>query len=1067
MTPREIPKAYNAKDWEDKLYSDWEKSGFFNPDECVRQGYTQPDALPFSIVLPPPNVTGTLHAGHASMLAIEDAFVRFKRMQGYRTLWLPGTDHAAIATQSKVEKIIHEEEGLTRYDLGREEFLKRVEQFAQASHDTIVNQCKKMGSSLDWSREAFTLDEARNSAVRAAFKQMYEDGIIYRGDRIVNWDPKMQTTVSDDEIEWKEEKIPFYYLQYGPFTISTARPETKFGDKYVVMHPEDERYRDYAHGQTIELEWINGPITATVIKDEAIDREFGTGVMTITPWHDHTDFDIAKRHDLDKEQIIDEQGKLLPIAGEFAGLPIAEARTKIIEKLQTKGLVVKIEENYSHNIATNSRGGGVIEPQIKRQWFIDVNKSFERDGKTTTLKTLMQQAVRSGDIEILPERFEKTYFHWIDNLRDWCISRQIWYGHRIPVWYCLDCGKEYVDAEVRSKLFLARHGQTDWNKERRMQGSGDMPLNDTGREQAHRAAESLKHENIGAIFSSDLIRAHETAQIIEEALPERQDIILDQRLRERHMGEAEGMLIDEALKQYPSLSRYEDKPVDNESYKEVEERMWEAVSEYLTNHPGKNVLVVSHGAAIRTLLRRIKNVDPESIMTIGRVPNATPIAIDILDPCTQCGGHFFEQDSDTLDTWFSSGLWTFSTLDWSSDETKWQQEKIYHPTALLETGYDILFFWVARMILMSTYLLGEVPFKTVYLHGLVRDEQGRKMSKSLGNIIDPLDVIAEYGADALRLALVVGSTPGNDLKLSDEKIVASRNFVNKLWNIGRYVANNKDQVTGDQDTDKEKSLADKWILARLNETVAEVTRHLERYQLSLAAETLRDFTWNEFADWYVEIHKIEKNDAVLRQVFGTLLGLWHPLMPFATEAIFQTLHSDAKTFLMMTPWPTSSVNDADDQAVGGFTELQSLITSIRTIRSFYRIDPKEPLTVTLVTDQDSFDDTKDLIRKLARVSDLVISASSETPKHSARVAGTTYTAFVHLEGVIDIEKEKERLSKEQDTLKKYQTGIEARLSDEKFTGKAPAHIIEQNRESLEDTKRKLEELKGALANLLS
>ena len=433
---QEIPKTYTAADWEQKLYATWEKSGFFNPNTCIKEKITNAEAPTFSIVLPPPNVTGTLHAGHAVMLALQDILVRYHRMKGDRTLWLPGTDHAAIATQSKVEKILQETEGKTRYDLGREDFLKRVEQFAQESHDTIINQCKRMGSSLDWSREAYTLDDKRSLSVRTAFKKMYDDGIIYRGERIVNWDPKMQTTVSDDEIEWQTETAPLYHLQYGPFVITTARPETKFGDKYVVMHPDDNRYSIYEHGQKLTLEWINGPINATVIKDTAIDMAFGTGVMTITPWHDNTDFDIALRHNLDREQIIDEQGKLLAIAGpDFAELPIKEARKKIINRLTEKGLVVNTEENYSHNIATNSRGGGIIEPQIKKQWFISVNKEFERDGKLVTLKSLMQEAVRSEKITILPERFGRTYFHWIDNLRDWCISRQIWWGHRIPVWY--------------------------------------------------------------------------------------------------------------------------------------------------------------------------------------------------------------------------------------------------------------------------------------------------------------------------------------------------------------------------------------------------------------------------------------------------------------------------------------------------------------------------------------------------------------------------------------------------------------------------------------------------------
>ncbi len=617
--PESFEPRYDHTSEEEKIYGLWEKSGYFNPDKCTKDGVAKKDAEPFSIVLPPPNVTGNLHMGHAAMLVIEDILVRIARMQGKRTVWIPGTDHAAIATQSKVESELYKKEKKTRYDLGREEFLSRVEEFAQKSRDTIVHQIKRMGASVDWSREAYTLDDKRSEAVRTAFKTMYDAGLIYRGARIVHWDPNLQTTVSDDEIEWIEEKTPLYYLQYGPFEIATARPETKFGDKYVVMHPADTRYKKYKEGQQINLEWINGPITATIIKDEAIDMAFGTGVMTITPWHDAADFDIAERHKLDKEQIIDEQGLLLPIAGEFAGMHIKKARPLIVEKLQAKGLVVKVDEHYVHHVATNSRGGGVIEPQIKEQWFVDVNKKFSRGGETMSLKDLMRRPIERGEIKIIPERFEKIYFHWIDNLRDWCISRQIWFGHRIPVWY-------------HEPRCVPRKG----------------------------------HEK-------DVVRC-------------------------------------------PQIVIAEKKPA-----------------------------------------------------------------------CEFCDAQFV-QDPDTLDTWFSSGLWTFSTLGWPETTN---DLKTYHPTNVLETGYDILFFWVARMILMSEYLLGEAPFRTVYLHGLVRDEQGRKMSKSIGNVIDPLDMIEKYGADATRLSLVIGAAPGNDIKLSEDKVRGYRNFATKIWNAARFIAMHK------------------------------------------------------------------------------------------------------------------------------------------------------------------------------------------------------------------------------------------------------------------------------------
>lgn len=907
---QEIPKNYNAQDWEDKLYQQWEKSGFFNPDVCIEKGITDETKPAFSIVLPPPNVTGTLHTGSACMLAIEDLVVRFKRMQGYRTLWIPGTDHAAIATQSKVEKIIYKEEGKTRHDLGREELIKRIEQFAKKSHNIIIHQTKKLGASLDWSREAYTLDEKRELAVRTAFKKMYDGGIIYQGTRIVNWDPQLQTTVSDDEIEWKEERIPFYYLQYGPFTISTARPETKFGDKYVVMHPNDERYQMYKHGQKINLEWINGPVTATVIKDESADPEFESGAMTITPWHDTTDFEIAVRHNLDKEQIIDEKGNLLPIARELAGMPALEAREKIVKKLQEKGLLVKIEENYIHNIAVNSRGGGIIEPQIKKQWFIAVNKEFERDGKTTTLKELMLDAVQSKKIEILPKRFGKIYFHWINNLRDWCISRQIWFGHRIPVWYCRAFDKGQCQIGCKTPI----------------------------------------------------------------------------------------------------------------------------------------------------------------------VSIETPLA------CPVCSSKDLEQDPDTLDTWFSSGLWTFSTLGWpafaeTATAGKPGQENDfanYHPTNFLETGYDILFFWVARMILMTGYLLNNIPFKTVYLHGLVRDEKGRKMSKSLDNIVDPLDMIESYGADALRMSLVIGSTPGNDIRLYDEKIKTFRNFTNKLWNIGRYVNNTKCKMLDEGYMKKLelKTNADHWILSRLQEIIKEVTRLLENYQLSLAGEKLRDFTWNEFADWYVEIHKIEKNDGVLVYVFETLLKLWHPFMPFVTESIHQTLHSDDKTFLMIERWPQPEADiftKIKSDETHRFQCIIGIIQEIRALRSFYKIDPAKYISVTVkkgANERALSQNNGDIFKRLARVSDIhIIGLAGAAPKKSVRVSCGLLDVYIELESVIDFDTERKRLEKEKTEKEKYITTLETKLVNKNFIERAKAEIVQAEKTRLEEAKKQLTRLEHHLTLL--
>lgn len=884
---KKLPKIYEPKKYEDAIYAQWMQSGYFNPETCVQKGVTVADAEPYCIVLPPPNVTGHLHIGHAAMLALEDAMIRFARMNGKRTLWIPGTDHAAIATQEKVERILWNDEKKTKYDLGRENFLLRVNDFAQESHDFIVKQVQKMGSSLDWSREAFTLDEKRHRAVNTAFKKMFDDGIIYRGDRIVNWDPKMQTTVSDDEVDWKEEVIPFYYLQYGPFVIGTSRPETKFGDKYVVVHPDDPRYKQYEHGQTFEVKWVNdAPITATLIKDIAIDQNFGSGAMTITPWHDSTDFEIAERHKLDKEQIIGYDGKMLDIAGEFSGLDIFEARKKIIEKLDKKGLLVKVQEGYIHNIATNSRGGGVIEPQIKKQWFVDVNKAFSQNGKRVTLKKLMLDAVKKDSITILPKRFEKTYFHWVDNLRDWCISRQIWYGHRIPVWY---------------------------------------------------------------------------------------------RKKEMYCG----------------------------------------------------------------------IIPPE--------------------------GSGWEQDSDTLDTWFSSGLWTFSTLGWPE---KTNDLITYHPNSVMETGYDIIFFWVARMILMSTYLLGEVPFKTVYLHGLVRDESGKKMSKSLGNVIDPLDVIEKYGTDAVRLSLLLGNTPGNDLRLSDEKIAQYRNFTNKLWNIARYVFDRVPENVHDLDELPKLTLDSSFfILSQMKVLLHDVRKDFESYRFSQAGERLRDFTWNTFADWYLEITKFEKNreetDQVLFFIFRDLIKLWHPFMPFVTEKIWEEIQDENKHMLLVSPWPSDS-SYFMQKTQYSFQIIIDSIVGIRNIRSHHRIEPgkKVPLIISLPKN------SKQLLPFLERNTHLIqslrtgisqvsflVGKNPETPCLSQTISETI---FLHIpqEGTIDTKIEKLRLIKEIETLKKYELSLRMRLENPSYTQNAPQNIVEESREKLLKTQNHLQKLEKTLGTLL-
>jgi valyl-tRNA synthetase len=864
-----IPKAYEPQDHEDKIYQTWETKGYF-------QAKVNPDKKPFTISMPPPNATGELHLGHATMLAIEDIMIRSRRMQGYETLWLPGTDHAAIATQSKVEEILATS-GITRYDLGRDAFLQKVQEFVENSKSTIRNQIRKMGSSCDWSREGYTFSDKLNNAVSEVFVRMYNDGLIYRGGRIVNWDPKLQTTVADDEVEYKESKGKFYYLKYGPFTIGTARPETKFLDNIVVVHPDDERYKQY-HNQELTVDWILGPIKARVIADPCIDPEFGTGVMTITPAHSLVDFELAQKYNLDSPKIIDLNGNLLETAGEFAGLNLKEARTKVIERLTEKGLVEKIDENYTNNLATNYRGGGLIEPQIMDQWFIDVNKPVVPwKGEKHSLKAIMLDVVRSNEIEIIPNRFNKTYFHWIENLRDWCISRQIWWGHRIPAWY--------------------KDGETIVQKEQ----------------------------------------------------------------------------------------------------------------------PGPD----------------------------------------------------YRQDEDTLDTWFSSGLWTFSTLGWPEQT---EELKYFHPTSVLETGYDILFFWVARMILMSIYALGEVPFKQVYLHGLVLDKNGQKMSKSKGNGIDPLDMIAKYGTDAVRLSLVMGATPGNNVRLYEEKIAGFRNFINKLWNSARFTlltVQESPEVDYKNLKFPTNTLADRWIVARLGETIDKVTELTSAHQYSEAGTLIYEFLWNEYCDWYLEISKGEaKNPQLLLAIMQTILKLLHPFTPFVTEALWEKLGNGEH--LIAQSWPTKDNMQIDTNATTMMNKIIEIIYKIRSKRTELKLEPAKFINATIFagSDLELVQQNIDIIKRLARIGELTILAEGEKVADSAQIVlENGQQIFIHLAGLIDFAAEFAKVNKEITTTESLIETLTKKLENPGFRNNAKPEIIATEEEKLEALNQKLKALRASAAEL--
>lgn len=724
-TPEIFTKPYNPQEHEEEIYKMWEDSGFFNPDVCVEKGIIKSDAETFSIVMPPPNANGSLHAGHALFVTIQDIMIRYERMKGKKSLWIPGADHAGFETQVVYEKKL-EKEGRSRFDLKPEDLYKEILDFTLSNKSFMESQIRELGASCDWSRSLFTLDERVVKIVYDTFKQLETDGLLYRGARIVNWCPKHQTSLSNLETEHKERKDKFYYFQYGPFVIGTARPETKFGDKYVVMHPEDARYSEYKHGQKIELEWINGPITATVIKDEAGDPEIGSGVMTITPWHSGVDFEIAKRHDLDYEQVIDWQGKLLPIAEEFAGMKIMEAREKIVEKLKDKGLLVKIDEDYEHSVPCCYKCEREIEPQVRAQWFV----------KTKPLAEKALEAANTKQVTFTTDRDERVFRDWMEKIEDWNISRQVVWGISIPAKICVACDHGMVDLE------------------------------------------------------------------------------------------------------------------------------------------------------------------------------------NTINSCEKCGGEVVK-DPDTFDTWFSSGQWPLATTNFPDGD----DFKNYYPTSVMETGKDILFFWVARMIMLGIYRTDNVPFKKVYLHGMVRDKHGKKMSKSKGNVIAPKDIQDRFGTDALRMGLIVNNAPGSDMNLDPDKVNAYKKFANKLWNITRFVLDNTSDINFNYHPNRTvMSVADTEILDIYENTVRNVTRNMEmdKARFDLASEMVYHFVWDYFASEIIESSKEilssnKENDkknrkAILLDGLVISLKLLHPFMPFVTETIWQQLPKELKDqeILMVASWPNNN-----------------------------------------------------------------------------------------------------------------------------------------------------------------
>lgn len=862
LEEKTIAKTYDPNQVEDRIYKEWMDRGYF-------KGEVNKDKEPFCIVIPPPNITGQLHMGHALDNAIQDALIRFRRMQGYSALWMPGTDHASIATEVKIVEEMAKE-GLTKNDVGRDGFLERAWEWKDKYGGKITEQLKKLGSSLDWSRERFTMDEGCSHAVTEVFIKLYEKGLIYQGDRIINWCPECRTALSDAEVEHQEQGGNFWHILYPikdseeKLTIATTRPETMLGDTAVAVHPDDERYQ-HLIGKKVVLPLMNREIP--IIADAYVDREFGTGVVKITPAHDPNDFEVGLRHDLEQLRVMDDAGVMNDNAGEYKGLDRYEARKRIVEDLKAQGLMIKIED-HSHNVGHCYRCDTIVEPIISKQWFVRMEPLAEP----------AIEVVKNGQVEFIPERFEKIYFNWMENIRDWCISRQLWWGHRIPAYYCQGCGDTVV--------------------------ARDMPKS-----------------------------------------------------------------------------------------------------------------------------------------------------------CDNCGSTHYKQDEDVLDTWFSSALWPFSTLGWPQET---EELDYFYPTSVLVTGYDIIFFWVARMIFSGIEHMGEVPFRQVFIHGIVRDSQGRKMSKSLGNGIDPLEVIHEYGADALRLTLLTGNSPGNDMRFNKERVEASRNFANKIWNASRFILMNLEDLTPTRPESKDLDLADRWIISKYNRLVKEVTENLEKYELGIAVQKLYDFIWSEFCDWYIELAKprlYEDGDSQKEAVLYTLtyvlsnsLKLLHPFMPFITEEIWQHLPHEGES-IMVSPWPEFNREEVDEEAEDQMEAIMNGIKSIRNIRAEMDVHPSQKAQVYVLPSEgygDVFESGKVYFEKLAYASKVTIRDEKvDIPDNSVLAVTDKAQFFMPLEDLVDFHKEMERLNKERDTLNKEITRAKGKLANENFVKKAPPAVVEDEREKLQ------------------
>ena len=873
---KELEKVYDPKQVEDKTYRFWMEKGYFHAEP-------NPQKKPYTIVIPPPNITGQLHLGHALDCTLQDSIIRFKRMQGYEALWLPGTDHASIATEAKIVEAMRKE-GVTKEDLGREGFLERAWEWKKTYGGKIVEQLKKMGSSCDWERERFTLDEGCSEAVKEVFVRLYEKGLIYRGERIINWCPHCLTSISDAEVEYEEHDGHFWHIRYplsdgsGYLEIATTRPETLLGDTALAVHPDDERYKDLV-GKTVILPLVGREIP--IVADSYVEMDFGTGVVKITPAHDPNDFEVGLRHNLPVINVMNDDATINENGGKYQGMDRYECRKQIVLDLESEGFLVKVED-HKHNVGSCYRCSTTVEPRVSKQWFV----------KMEPLAGPAIEAVRSGETKFVPDRFSKIYYHWMENIRDWCISRQLWWGHRIPAWYCQDCGEVIVAKE-----------------------------------------------------------------------------------------------------------------------------------------------------------------EPHT--------------------CPKCGGCHLEQDPDTLDTWFSSALWPFSTLGWPKQT---EELKYFYPTSTLVTGYDIIFFWVARMIFSGVENTGKSPFQTVFIHGIVRDAQGRKMSKSLGNGIDPLKVIDEYGADALRFTLATNNSPGNDMRFVEEKVKASRNFANKIWNATRFILMNLSDEVDKPELPQLLQTEDKWILSKLNTLIKEVTDNLEKFELGIAVQKLYDFIWDVLCDWYIELTKsriqaggesAKSAQKVLIYVMNQCLKLLHPIMPFITEEIWQAIPNDCES-IMIAPWPQYQEDLCFRQEEEDFEKVMSAIKAIRNRRAEMNVPPSKKARVLIKTlDTDVFESGAMFIERLASASEVKVSGvapqQGEDFSDAVQVITDSARIFIPLDELVDKEKELARLEKERKACEKDISMVEQKLSSQGFIEKAPQNVVEAERVKLEKHKERMEKIIESIA----